>query len=437
MKRRGSIFTIILLFVMMLVIAACSNNGEQTDGSDADTDVDNNETTDTEDADSNESESEGEKVVLKLGIQNDDTPGTQALIDGFNDSQDKYTVEWDALTNDSAQMHDQLLNSLTSGSSEYDVISMDVVWAGEFAGAGFLEPIDVFMNDASLSKDQFNAGSMDSGNYTGKQYTLPFFPDLGLLYYRTDIVSEEDAAKLESGDYTYDDLYDMAEKYVGEDDTKYGFVYQSKQYEGLTVNVTEFTEAYGNIENGLETMYKFTTADFAPKDLLNFTEGETHTNFEQGNAVFARNWPYQFGRVLAQEDGVELSVDQVGIAPLPNGGAVGGWLLGINKNSENIEGAWEFIAYAASEEGQKLMSTKGGYIPGFNALLENDEVLQANDLLSFPGFQNALQDTIARPVSPDYNQVSDTIQIEAHKYLSSGDGLSDVSTAIEEAVATE
>jgi len=314
---------------------------------------------------------------------------------------------------------------------------MDVVWAGEFAGAGFLEPIDVFMNEAGLSKDQFNAGSMDSGNYTGKQYTLPFFPDLGLLYYRTDIVSEEDAAKLENGDYTYDDLYDMAEKYAGEDDTKYGFVYQSKQYEGLTVNVTEFTEAYSNIESGLETMYKFTTADFAPKDLLNFTEGETHTNFEQGNAVFARNWPYQFGRVLAQEDGVELSVEQVGIAPLPNGGAVGGWLLGINKNSENIDGAWEFIAYAAGEEGQKLMSTKGGYIPGFNALLENDAVLDANDLLSFPGFQNALQDTIARPVSPDYNKVSDTIQIEAHKYLSSGDELSDVSTAIEEAVATE
>src|SRR5690625_7019751 len=94
-------------------------------------------------------------------------------------------------------MHDQLLNSLTSGSSEYDVISMDVVWAGEFAGAGFLEPIDVFMKDAGLSKDQFNAGSMDSGNYTGKQYTLPFFSDLGLLYYRTDIVSEEDAATLE------------------------------------------------------------------------------------------------------------------------------------------------------------------------------------------------------------------------------------------------
>src|SRR5690625_1595296 len=141
MKMRGSILAFVLLFAMMLFIAACSNDSEQADGPDETPDTNTEENEDAE-TDNNESDDDGdteEKIVLKLGIQNDDTPGTQALIDGFNDSQDKYTVEWDALTNDSAQMHDQLLNSLTSGSSEYDVISMDVVWAGEFAGAGFLE----------------------------------------------------------------------------------------------------------------------------------------------------------------------------------------------------------------------------------------------------------------------------------------------------------
>ncbi|MBO1005939.1 extracellular solute-binding protein [Pseudogracilibacillus auburnensis] len=430
MKFYRAIFSIILLLSMMIIVACSQGEDDATDGTNESTDAET-ETSDEKEADS------GDSIVLKVAIQNDDTPGTQALIDAFNESQDKYTVEWDALTNDSAQMHDQLLNSLTSGSSEYDVISMDVVWAGEFAGAGFLEPIDVFMKDAGLSKDQFNAGSMDSGNYTGKQYTLPLFPDLGLLYYRTDIVSDEDAAKLESSDYTYEDLYDMAENYVGEDGTEYGFLYQSKQYEGLTVNVTEFTKSYTEIEKGLEMMHTFTEASFSPKDLLNFTEAETHTNFEQGNAVFARNWPYQFGRIQAEEDGVEVSVDQVGIAPLPNGGSVGGWLLGINKHSEHVEGAWEFISFAAGEEGQKVMSTEGGYIPGFNALLEDDEVLSSNELLSFPGFQVALQETIARPVSPEYNKVSDLIQIDAHKYLSSGEDLEEISTSIEEVTKVE
>lgn len=378
-----------------------------------------------------------EQVVIKFGAQNDSTPATQALVDGFNESQDKYKVEWEALTNDSAQMHDQLLNSLSSKSSDYDVISMDVVWAGEFAGAGFLEPIDTRLAEAELKKDQFNAGSMASGNFKGKQYTLPFFPDLGLLYYRKDIVSSEDAAKLDSGEYTYDDLYTMAEKYTGQGNTKYGFLYQSKQYEGLTVNVTEFSKSYADVKSGLETMYKFTNAAFSPKDILNFMEGETATNFTQGNAVFARNWPYQFGMIKAQEEGVTVKVDQVGIAPLPNGGSVGGWLLGLNKNSKNLDGAWEFIKYAAGEEGQKIMSTQGGYLPGFNALLEDEEVKSANEMLSYPGFQKALSTTIARPVSPEYNKVSDTIQVSAHKYLSSGNDVEGAAKAIEDAAKAE
>jgi multiple sugar transport system substrate-binding protein len=418
-------FFFMFVFLTLLILAACSG-GDESNNADSSS---NNNTDETATSD--------EKVTIKLGAQNDNTPATQALIDAFNNSQDKYVVEWDPLTNDSAQMHDQLLNSLNSGSSEYDVISLDVVWAGEFAGAGFLEPIDVFMNEAGYSKDQFNAGSMVSGNYTGKQYTLPFFPDLGLLYFRSDIVSEEDAAKLESGDYTYEDLYAMAEKYTGEEGTKYGFLYQSKQYEGLTVNVTEFTDSFSDVQTGLETMYKFTTADFSPSDLLNYTEAESHTNFEQGNAVFERNWPYQFGRIKGQEDGVTVSLDQVGIAPLPNGGSVGGWLLGINKNSENIEGAWEFIAFASGEEGQKIMATQGGYLPGFNALLENEEVVAGNEMLSYEGFKNALANTLARPVSPDYNAVSDTIQVEAHKYLSSGEGADTAAAAIEDATASE
>ncbi len=375
-----------------------------------------------------------EKVVIKFAAQNDNTPATQAVIDSFNASQDKYKVEWVQMTNDSGQMHDQLLTSLSSGSSDYDVISMDVVWAGEFGGAGYLEPIDARMKDAGLNKADFNAGSMASGNYKGKQYTLPFFPDLGLLYFRKDIVSSEDAAKLESGNYTYQDLYDLAKKYTGQGGTKYGFVYQSKQYEGLTVNVTEFTKSFADINGGLEMMYKFATAPFSPKDILNFTEGETHTNFEQGNAVFARNWPYQFGRIKGQEQGVTVKVENVGVAPLPNGGSVGGWLLGINKNSKNIDGAWEFIKFVAGKDGQKIMSTKGGYLPGFNALLEDPDVKAANDMLSYPGFQKALASTIARPASPDYAKVSDTIQVEAHKYLSSGQGLDAVVNAIKTAV---
>ncbi len=416
-----------LFFVSMLSILVIGCSSGESDSSSGETG--------TETEQSGEEKASGEKTVIHFAAQSDSTPATQAVIDAFNEQSDKYTVEWTQMTNDSAQMHDQLLTTLSSGSSEYDVISMDVVWAGEFAGAGYIEPIDIWMEEDGLSYENYNTGSMTSGNFKGKQYTLPYFPDVGLLYFRSDIVSEEDQQKLISGDYTYDDLAAMAEKYMNESGTENGFVYQSKQYEGLTVNATEFTNQFEDIQGGLETMYEFTTSKFVPEDILNYTEAETHTAFETGNSVFARNWPYMFGRLKnPEESGATVKADQVGIAPLPNGGAVGGWLLGVTSNSENKEGAWEFVKFLSGEEGQKIMSTQGGYLPGYQPLLENEEVLDSNELLTYPGFQEALKGTIARPVSAEYSKASNEIQVAVHKYLSSGEGLEEAVRSVDNAI---
>ncbi len=368
---------------------------------------------------------QGGPVTLKFGAQADSTPATQAAVDAFNASQSKYKVEWQQFTNDSNQMHDQLLTSLSSGSSDYDVLSLDVVWAGEFAAAGYLSPIDEKMAAAGYKKSDFNKGSMNSGNYQGKQYTLPFFPDVALLYYRSDIVSKDDGAKLVGGSYTYDDLYKMAQKYKGKKGAVDGFAFQAKQYEGLTCNANEFTANFKDIKNGLAEMKKFTSSKLVPADVLNYNEGSTDASFKNGKSVFSRNWPYQYGLIKAGN--VPVKTSQVGIAPLPNGGCVGGWLLGVNANSKNADGAWEFIKYLAGPDGQKVMSTKGAYLPGYNALISDSTVVAANPLLSMPGFQKAMQSTIARPVSGTYSKTSDAIQIGIHKYLS---GSQDVDAAV-------
>jgi multiple sugar transport system substrate-binding protein len=426
MKRLLSIF-IVFLFTASL-LAACGNSSSQT-STDSNSNSSNSSTSNSSNNSSSDSSDNSSKTIIKFACQADNTPATEKLIQAFNTSQDKYEVEWVEFTNDSAQMHDQLLTSLSSGSDEYDAISMDVVWAGEFGAAGYLKTIDTKMKEVGFKKSDFNSGSMASGNYKGKQYTLPFFPDLGLLYYRKDIVSEEDGKKLETGDYTYKDLAAMAEKYSAKEGTEAGFVYQSKQYEGLTCNVTEFTGSFSDIKNGLQTMKIFTDADWTPADILNYTEGETHNSFTEGKSVFSRNWPYQYGMI--KSDDTPINVDQISVAPLPKGGTVGGWLLGINKKSSNIDGAWEFIKFAAGKDGQKIMSTIGGYLPGYNELLTDSDVLSTNPMLSYEGFSKALQTTISRPVSAEYSKTSDSIQHNVHAYLSGGQDLDTTTAEIE------
>jgi multiple sugar transport system substrate-binding protein len=368
--------------------------------------------------------------VIKFAVQADSTPALEAIVAEFNKGDHGYKVEIVKMPNDSNQMRDNIITSLSSGSDDYDLVSMDVVWAGQFAAAGYLEPLDELIDDADWKISDFNNGSMASGKYSGKHFSLPYFPDLGFLYYRKDLVDATDSAKLASGNYTWNDLLTMAEKYATSSIN--GIVFQAIQNEGLICNFNEFSDNFADIENGLKLMKAFTDATFTPNDILTYDEAATHTAFLQGKAVFARNWPYMNGMVSSDES--EITPEQVGYAPLPLGGTVGGWLVGINKNTDVMEGAKEFIQFFTGPKGQKINALKGSYIPGYNELLEDEEVLEANAILNSDAFQKALQTTIARPVSPNYAELSYDLQLAIHKYLAGDATLQATLTAIEEAL---
>ncbi len=355
-----------------------------------------------------------EPVTIKFAAQADPTPATQAVVDAFNASQDAWKVEWVDMTNDSGAMREQLTTSLKAGSTDYDVLSLDVVWAGEFAASGYIQPIDMMMDDAGLNVADYNAGSMASGQVSGKQYVLPFFPDLGLLYFRSDIVSAEDADKLVSGNYTWADLLAMSEKYMGQGGTTAGFVFQSALYEGLICNANEFTANWTDVKGGLTVMKQMIDSKATPDNILNYTEGETANSFVKGESVFARNWPYQWGVIKSEGT---ITTAQVAVAPLPGGDTVGGWLLAINKNSANPEGAFAFMQFLNSEAGQLIMSEQGGYLPGLNKMLTDERITSKDERLSMVGFQNALKATIARPVSAEYSKVSDALQQAIYPFL--------------------
>lgn len=424
MKRK--LMSIALVCMLVFSLCACGSGNSDSSSSSS------SQTTTAAGESASSAETSGRTKVV-FAAQDDPTPATQAVLDAFNASQELYTAEWVNMTNDSGAMREQLITSLKAGSSEYDVLSLDVVWAGEFAAAGYIDPIDEQMAAAGLTLPQFNAGSMNSGRYNAKQYVLPFFPDVGFLYFRKDIVSEEDAAKLVKGDYTFAELQAMAEKYKGKVNTTDGYVFQSSKYEGLICNANEFTANWTDTKGGLESMKTIIESDATPVDILNYTEGETDNSFKKGNSVFARNWPYQWGAI--KDDGT-LKVEQVDVAPLPGGGSVGGWLLAMNKNSKNKEGAWALMQFIATAEGQKLMSTQGGYLPGFNETLKDADVIAKNELLSMPGFQAALTTSIARPVSAEYTKLSDSLQQAIFAYLS-GDADIDATVKAVEAALSE
>ncbi|MGZ4134302.1 MAG: ABC transporter substrate-binding protein, partial [Tumebacillaceae bacterium] len=287
----------------------------------------------------------GEKVKLIYARGQDATGATKKLVDEFMKTHPNIEVDFREMPSDTGQSHDQYVTMFSAKSSEIDVFDLDVIWPAEFAQAGYLLPLDRFIQQDNFSLNDYIKGAVAAGNFNGQQWTIPKFIDTGLLFYRKDLV--KDVPK------TWDDLEKQAKALKGQGGTQFGYLMQAKQYEGLVCNFVEFVASYGgkilddkgNVVinspqtiKGLQKMVEIAKSDFVPSNVTTFTEPESHTAFLNGQSPFIRNWPYQYA--LAQDKSQSKIVDKVGVAPLPAGdagsaAALGGWMAGINKNTKH------------------------------------------------------------------------------------------------------
>ncbi|WP_147803513.1 ABC transporter substrate-binding protein [Alkalicoccus halolimnae] len=443
MRIRKRALTSVMALSMVGVLAACGgndggseNNGGTDTGNNAggetneemDNEAETGNETETEENDGEEAAGDGEEVTITYARGQDTTNATEALIDAFEEQNPNITVEVREMPSDTGQSHDQYVTEFSAGDDTIDVFDADVIWPAEFAQAGYALELDRYVERDGIELDDYFEGTVDSGTFDGRLWAMPTYTDAGLLYYRTDIV--------DSPPETWDDLIDMAGEMQGEEGTEFGYLMQANQYEGLVVNAIEFFGAYGaevldedqNVTintpeavTALEKMQEIVQSDFVPGDILNFDEPATENAFLEGQAVFARNWPYM--QANTQNEEVSQVAGDVGFSLLPAGdegsaAGLGGWMSMINRNSQNTDEAWEFLKFKTSEEGQKISAMEGGRAPTIRDLYEDEEVQEAAPLFADEEFVATLENAIPRPVTPIYPQISDIMQIELSRALS-------------------
>jgi multiple sugar transport system substrate-binding protein len=356
-------------------------------------------------------------VVLAMGA---DRTGTDpALVDKFNQqNKGNFQVTYREMPTDSSQMFDQLRTEFQAGASEIDVIGADVIWPAQFAANGWI--LDVSDRLPESERQQFLEGPIQSLTYEGAIYGIPWFTDSGMLYYRKDLLEESGISQPPA---TWDELKEMAEQVRQETGTKYGFVFQGAEYEGGVCNGLEYIWTNGGdvldgntvvvdspeAAAGLQTEYSMVADGVAPRAVSTYKETETDPTFLNGDAVFARNWPYMYG-LAGSEDYPKVKPEQVGIAALPVGeagttaSALGGWNMVINANSQKQEQAWEFAQWMTAPEQQKFRALNGSFLPTRTSLYEDQEVRQKVPVVGLG--QEALQNSKPRPVSPFYSDMS-------------------------------
>ncbi|MEE8424484.1 MAG: ABC transporter substrate-binding protein, partial [Elusimicrobiota bacterium] len=294
-------------------------------------------------------------------------------------------VEGPSATNTREDMY---ATSFIGEENTYDVIFMDVVWVPKFAAQGWLRPLDDKFPPSEQAK--FLPGDIRGSKYNGNIYRVPSQSDGGMLYYRSDLLEKHGLRPPE----TWDELVAAAKK-IQDPPRLWGFVFQGKQYEGLVCNFLEVLWGNGGeVIDGVgvvrvdelpavEALSWLVDAvhkhKISPQGVLTYQEEEARHMFQEGRAVFMRNWPYAWNLVQSNDSPVQ---HKVGIKPMVHGvgeasaATLGGWGYGISTLSDKPEAAWKFVKFATSAEAQKINFDRGGVIPTRKSLFKDPEVIK-------------------------------------------------------------
>jgi ABC-type glycerol-3-phosphate transport system substrate-binding protein len=328
-------------------------------------------------------------------------------------------------TPDAADLRHQLyVQWLNAHVTDPDVLQLDVVWTAEFAAAGWLAPLERFQPATT----EFFRSTIDAHRWRGQLYALPWFVDVGMLYRRTDLAPDppRDVAALAA----------MASRGMSTGGVPFGLVWQGARYEGLVTVFLEHLGAFGG--SILDTQGRVVVDSdaavraltymrdalapgaFVPDAVLTWQEEQSRFAFQNGQAVFMRNWPYAYALMA---DATQSAVaGRVAVSPFPAGeggaatAALGGSTLAINAYSEQPDTAYQLIDFLLRPEQMVERAEVAGQLPPRPALYQSAALAAA---LPIPLDEAAtiINSAVPRPATPAYSQLSELLQVALHRVL--------------------
>ena len=357
--------------------------------------------------------------------ENDSSGSYPAIVDGYNKTnKDGVHVTWHNGPSQTDSLITLYDDALRARSAPFDIMNIDVVWPAQFSSNGWTA--DLSSKWPASDRANYLPGPIKSCTYNGQIVAAPMRTDLGVLYYRTDFVS--------TAPTTFDQLTSMAKSNASK--AKYGYVWQGSQYEGLVCDFVEVLGGYGgtildpnnsksvtvNSPQALQALTEMVSwvGTISPIAVTTLTEEPCRQAFQNGDAVFMRNWPYAYS--LGNTASQSKVAGKFDITALPYGGSgtvghscVGGWNMAINAFSKNPDAAWKFMQYVLGATAQKILAIQGSYTPALQSVYDDADVKQKQPL--FTKLQPILQNSLPRPVSPVYTDLSNIIQVNVHQAL--------------------
>jgi multiple sugar transport system substrate-binding protein len=370
---------------------------------------------------------DGERVVITISGSMLGTEGEllRRQVSHFEAAHPGVTVRVQPAPDDATQRHQLYVQWLNAHAGDPDVLQLDVIWTPEFAAAGWILPLDRFEPE----REAFFPATIRANEWAGRLYALPWYVDVGLLYWRTDLVDHEPA--------TLDELVTSARRAMDRPNgPRYGFVWQGARYEGLVTVFQEYLGAFGGrmaTDDGrvvvdspagvraLQLMIaELYTSRITPPEVLTWHEEEARFAFQNGMAVFMRNWPYAYA--LLQDSSRSRVSGRFSVTTMPAapGGTptatLGGSELAINAYTEHPAVAYALIDYLTRPAQMLERAEVVGEYPARMAVYDDPRLARAVPV-PVAQIRRAIERATPRPVIPIYTQLSELLQIQLHRAL--------------------
>jgi multiple sugar transport system substrate-binding protein len=344
-------------------------------------------------------------------------------------------------------LQEKQMVALTQGTGAYDIVHVDCVWVGQYAGEGWTIPLEEFIlrtDHNTLALDDFiPAVVSEQGMWEDRIYGLPCIQAVFGLHYRTDIF-EKYGVKVPQ---TWEELRKTAEELNLKEEGVYGITFMGRR--GVQLQCTYdnmlwsmggdwFDENYKptiNSQAAVDALEYFKSLiPFAPKGVLTYDWDENANAFAQGQAAMTIQWQNAAPRFYDPETSKivgKFEFTAIPGQPQPDGSILrtptfGGWSLEIPKDSKNKEAAWEFMVWASSPDLDPRLaySQPGSRFSG----LEDPEMQKK--YIEYPGMLESLPIAKGRPRIGPYSELADALEVALSEAMT---GSKDSQKALDEA----
>jgi trehalose/maltose transport system substrate-binding protein len=336
---------------------------------------------------------------------------------------------------------------LRTGGSGPDVYGIDVIWP-RILNEDFIDLKPYFASEISA---QFPA---IAASYTvdNKLVAMAYRADIGLLYYRTDLLRQYGYREPPS---TWDELEIMAARIQAGERAKgkkefWGFLWQGAAAEALTCNALEWQAAEGggqiieedktisvNNPHAIRAWQRAArwVGSISPRSVVGYKEWDALNVWVAGDAAFMRNWPTAYGDSQAAGSPIRNKFD---ITLLPGGkagrvGTLGGAGLAVSRFSAHPREALELVRYLSRRDVQLKRSRVLSVPPTLPELYDLPETLEPNPsfaLLS-QAFRTGLVSRPSNVTGKKYQHVSDAYIQAVHSVLTAEKSAPEAAAALE------